>query len=155
VDDLRRFQNGEPIEARPVGPLERGLKWARRRPAVATLLATSTAILCALLVGGWVTAVRLAQSNRDLAEVNQAGLRALLRLSVTYGSPHVEDEDLVGSLVWYARAFMLEDAEDRKPAPRPRLAAVLRGCPRLRQLWFHDEAVNSVAFSPDAKAVVT
>jgi WD40 repeat protein len=33
--DLRRFQAGEPIQARPVGQLERLLKWGRRRPALA------------------------------------------------------------------------------------------------------------------------
>src|SRR5262249_6421051 len=38
ADDLRRFQHGEPIRARPVGLGEQLVKWARRRPAVAGLL---------------------------------------------------------------------------------------------------------------------
>jgi WD40 repeat protein/serine/threonine protein kinase len=37
--DLHRFQAGEPIQARPVGIRERTLKWIRRRPALAALLA--------------------------------------------------------------------------------------------------------------------
>src|SRR5262249_32509511 len=49
AEDLRRFRGGEPIEARPVGPLERGVMWARRRPALAALLATCAASLLALL----------------------------------------------------------------------------------------------------------
>src|SRR5262249_42879362 len=38
-DDLGRFQRGEPIRARAVGWWERLHKWARRRPALASLLA--------------------------------------------------------------------------------------------------------------------
>src|SRR5205807_5841534 len=37
--DLHRFLAGQPIAARPAGVLERAAKWARRRPAVAGLLA--------------------------------------------------------------------------------------------------------------------
>jgi len=39
-EDLRRFLFQEPITARPVGPLERAVKWARRRPTIAALLAS-------------------------------------------------------------------------------------------------------------------
>src|SRR5262249_4850540 len=35
AEDLGRFRAREPIRARPVGPLARAAKWARRRPAVA------------------------------------------------------------------------------------------------------------------------
>jgi serine/threonine-protein kinase len=46
--DLRRFLAGEPVRARPAGPVGRTLRWARRRPGVAALAA---ALLLAL-VGG-------------------------------------------------------------------------------------------------------
>jgi hypothetical protein len=48
AEDLRRFVTGEPVTARPVGTLERAMKWARRRPAVAALL---TAVILALTLG--------------------------------------------------------------------------------------------------------
>jgi serine/threonine protein kinase len=51
AEDLRRFLAGEPIRARPIGVLERGVKWVRRRPALAALLAVGVAA-CALLVIG-------------------------------------------------------------------------------------------------------
>ena len=38
ADDLRRFRRGVPIKARPVGPVERGWKLARRRPLSASLV---------------------------------------------------------------------------------------------------------------------
>jgi WD40 repeat protein len=50
ADDLERWLNGEPIHARPTGRWERGTKWARRRPAVAALIAVSAAAVGALVV---------------------------------------------------------------------------------------------------------
>jgi tRNA A-37 threonylcarbamoyl transferase component Bud32 len=38
ADDLERFRAGEPIVARPLGPLGRLLRWAGRQPAFATTL---------------------------------------------------------------------------------------------------------------------
>jgi hypothetical protein len=51
AEDLRRWQTGEPIRARPVSLWERGLKWARRWPAAAALSA-----VCFLAVLGVVGA---------------------------------------------------------------------------------------------------
>src|SRR5262249_61524864 len=39
AEDLRRFQAGEPIIARPVSGWERAAKWCRRRPGQAALAA--------------------------------------------------------------------------------------------------------------------
>ena len=56
AEDLRRFLAGEPITARPVGRLERGVKWAKRRPAVAGLLAALVLAALGLVGGGaWFT----------------------------------------------------------------------------------------------------
>src|SRR5947209_6825144 len=38
---------------------------------------------------------------------------------------------------------------------RDRLAAALRFCPKLSQVFFHDFAVRSASFSPDGRRVLT
>ncbi|MCE9533874.1 MAG: serine/threonine-protein kinase [Planctomycetes bacterium] len=65
ADDLRRFLNGEPIHARPVGFVERGIKWAKRRPAAAALVVVSVLGLAALIVGGWWYNSRLSEALDD------------------------------------------------------------------------------------------
>jgi tetratricopeptide (TPR) repeat protein len=68
AEDLRRFQAKEPIKARPTGRVERVVKWARRRPAVAALV-TVTALAFLTLVGGIVFA---SDYKRQVAEQNLA-----------------------------------------------------------------------------------
>jgi serine/threonine protein kinase/tetratricopeptide (TPR) repeat protein len=77
ADDLQRFGAGEPIRARPVGWLERGWRWCRRKPALAGLSAALVLVVAGSLVSLtllWLTANedRLrAQTNFRLAETNR------------------------------------------------------------------------------------
>jgi tetratricopeptide (TPR) repeat protein len=69
ADDLRLFLAGKPIRARPTSLAERALKWGRRRPAVAALLAVVVLVLVGLLVGGclytWQLQVQVALALTD------------------------------------------------------------------------------------------
>src|SRR5205085_8161912 len=64
AEDLRRFQAGEPILARPVSLLERAGKWVRRHPAGTALTPVSALALVSLLGGG----VYFNSTVRDVAE---------------------------------------------------------------------------------------
>jgi hypothetical protein len=59
AEDLRRFQAGEPITARPVGTLERTWRWIRRNPGWAAMLATVMALLVVIAVGGVLLSLNL------------------------------------------------------------------------------------------------
>jgi formylglycine-generating enzyme required for sulfatase activity/tRNA A-37 threonylcarbamoyl transferase component Bud32 len=73
ANDLRRYQAGEPIRARPVRAAERVWKWARRRPALAALAVVSVTAVLALLVGGlWFNAQLAEQRNEALQEADKA-----------------------------------------------------------------------------------
>jgi serine/threonine-protein kinase len=68
--DLERFLKHEPIQARPPGRLERCLRWVRRRPAAAGLLAAVVLMVAAGAVGAWLlcqqrTAARARQAQTD------------------------------------------------------------------------------------------
>jgi hypothetical protein len=80
AEDLRRFQTGEVIRARPVGRWEKAGKWVRRNPVVAGLAA---AVVMALLAGTGVSTyfafdaaeqARQAQRNEEKAKKNAADL---------------------------------------------------------------------------------
>ena len=76
ADDLGRYLAGEPIVARPVTRVERAVKWARRRPAIAGLLGL-VALVTALGLGGilwqWRAAVR---ARNDAQAREQDALKA-------------------------------------------------------------------------------
>ena len=98
ADDLVRYQHGEPIRARPVGRLERGVKWVKRNPLVAgAVLAVVMSLLIGIGVSTW-QAVRAttassaarsaearadekrqeAEQQRELADQSQRRSRRLL-----------------------------------------------------------------------------
>jgi WD40 repeat protein len=65
ADDLGRFLAGEPILARPIGTLERAMKWCRRYPVVSGLI-VAVVLLVSIGVGSsWMlTAWALAEKNK-------------------------------------------------------------------------------------------
>src|SRR5262249_16783941 len=80
ADDLHRFLDGKPAIARPVGTLERAIKWARRRPTLALLAAVIFASLAATAVTG---AVLWREAN--LRATERADLRGRARQAVEMG----------------------------------------------------------------------
>lgn len=70
ADDCRRFLDGRPVLARPIGRRERLRRWCRRNPLAASLAGALAALLVASLVG--LTALYLhADAERQHADVER------------------------------------------------------------------------------------
>src|SRR5262249_62320736 len=69
--DLKRFADGRPIQARPLGWRERAGRWARRRPAEAALVAMALALV-GLAVGGGLSLQRQ-WANQRAATAREEG----------------------------------------------------------------------------------
>lgn len=70
AEDLRRFQANEPILARRTPPWRRLAKWARRRPALATLSAAIAVMVLALLAVWFKFTADVTALNVDLSALN-------------------------------------------------------------------------------------
>jgi tetratricopeptide (TPR) repeat protein len=129
-DDLDRWREGRPIQARPVGTVERTLRWARRNPWPVALLVTAI-IGCLVSAVGWRQAYINSQRamNRENDAQNALALaneRATIAL------------DSVNTLIKTSRNVIAEPAvalkwkkelNEAAIAELQRLAKVLRDLP--------------------------
>jgi formylglycine-generating enzyme required for sulfatase activity len=113
ADDLRRFQAGEPIRARPVGAVERAWKWAQRRPAAAALLGVVLLALVSLAVlSGQLRAARDdADEKRKAAEQEADNAKKAREFLVSIFQKAERDDK--GANVTIRR--LLEEADSRIP----------------------------------------
>jgi serine/threonine-protein kinase len=141
ADDLRRFRAGQPIRARRVGRLERAAKWARRKPALATLWATG--VVGALLATGlwlWTMQARARQRREVTTAVGKAVAEAQ-QLRHDWGK----------ALAQARRAEALLEGADVDPELRRRvqtMLAELRAEERDRQMVEALERVRLLRLDP-------
>src|SRR5262245_50408862 len=118
ADDLRRFQSGEPIQARPVGAVERTWKWANLRPALAALLGV---VLLALVGLTTLSAVALDREQKARQEADKAKKARDFLASIF----DLSDQEKQGT---FSPFQLLDRAEQRIPiefADHPELRADL------------------------------
>jgi tetratricopeptide (TPR) repeat protein len=149
ADDLHRYLAGEPIRARRTPAWERAVKWVRRHPTAATLLATAAAVLIGLVGAG----LRYDRQVREQERIEfrrvaslraRAGDRIILGQKALAQGKYADGKEIVGKLVGeiehetkladlHAQALVLLGQLDRAVS---RAAAIEVG--RVRRQAFDD-----------------
>jgi WD40 repeat protein len=156
--DLGRWQRGEPIVARPIGAVGRGVKWVRRNPVVAALTATVALVLplgTGLSIYFAIDAFRQAQAARTAqtrAETElrraewliYAGKLAQAQLQFQDGN-RTAALDRLNECQWDLRGWEHRYLWTRFTGKGEELLS-LKG---------HTGLVHSMKFSPDSKRIVS
>ncbi len=183
ADDLQRFMDGRPITARRATELERLWMWARRRPAMAGLVA---ALFLCLLVGSVVSTVfairadrfardaelreKDATAARDTARRNaeeakdarNAAAREAARLLLDQGIKDARGGEPARALHLFVQALeklRVLPADDPQAAPlerviRANLTAWAETVPALEHIWPGGIQFEDAVFSPDGELLV-
>jgi eukaryotic-like serine/threonine-protein kinase len=156
ADELGRFLDGAPIVARPISDLAQTVRWARRHPAAAALIATVALALASTSAVFYATARRVEHAR---AEEHRA--RGIAEESL-YASKILIAGTALNAYAPDLRSVRAE-LDSLRPAPGQR---DMRGF-EWRTLWLrsrgeeisqlrgHNHVVSFALFSPDGASVVT
>ncbi len=177
ADDLRRYMEDRPVRAQRATTSEQFVRWCRRNPVLAALLAT---FLFVTTAGAGVASYfaarasdRAEEANREratafvreqeaLAARSQAETMAeearkrLVRLNVLNGTTYQDAGDFASALLWFHHAWEQDHADQKADAAhRVRIAGTLAEMPALIGACFHDARISDAVFSPDARTILT
>jgi WD40 repeat protein/serine/threonine protein kinase len=166
AEDLRRFLAGEPIRARPVGHIERTVRWCYRKPAQAAVVGLSAlgvVFLTAFLVS-YSFADRLrAEQARTKKALHEAEIQHDLaqqlsaRLAMERGLFFCEQGDAGRGMLWLARSLEIVPSGgiDLEQEIRMNLAGWQHQLHHLRAVLTHRLPIRKVVFSPDGRLMAT
>jgi hypothetical protein len=157
AEDLGRFLEGKPIQARRTGLPERSWRWCRRNPALASATALAAAALVAVTVLSITFAFSQFRSKMELQQALHSSQRLAAELALDKGQLLGEQGDANGAMLWIARSLMLAppDAGALSLLARRNLGAWQGRIYPLRAILPHPAQVFAVAFTPDGNTLLT
>lgn len=157
ADDLARFIEGRPVQARPLNAAQKVWRWARREPKLASTLACAVAALViGLIATGWQW--HRAKHNAVLAQDNSTiAQQTLWKSRTATAQKQMEQGDAYAALAnVLANLHGMEARGDRADAAlaRLRIGTVLANAPRLIDVIpMGNDQITDLAISPDAKTI--
>ena len=153
ADDLQRYLKGLPTLARPPAALARAVKWARRRPAMAALVA----VCClALLVGGGGLAVHnvtLRELTRQAQASDERSQELLYAADMTVAQQAYNNANVLHMEELLSRHLPGKWPSDRREFAWQFLDNLLNR--HIDTLPRHPGDVYDLAFSPDDQTLAT
>ena len=151
AEDLDRWLEGEPIQARRTGTWERTFKWARRRPAASALMAVSgTSALMLLVLAGflWHHAELRAEAVQDLGAARREQAAATKEADVQKQRAQAQ-RDEVQRLKAIAEQARAQAEVERAMAQRERDLAMAAQETARRTLYAADMQFAHAAWQTD------
>jgi WD40 repeat protein len=156
AEDLRRFLDGQPIRARPVGAVHQALKWARRQPVVASLIGM---LILTVIIGAATGSWFWWQAEKGLKRTEEA-----LRNEHAARADELETLDryrvALAHREWLANNVGLAEALLDACTDEKRRSWEWRYLDRMRRSDLstfsgHTEAVHAVAIHPSGRQVAS
>ena len=149
--DLELLQSGKSLAR--LHRTQKRLRFMQRAGAVAMLLAALAAGLYFWQAQQTKVVRQLAQEKTRLGEENR---HRLVRLNIANGVRLLDEGDPAGALLWFSEALPLVTNKPAEEAiHRIRIQQTLNELPRVLQVFPHENAVLSSAFSEDGRRIVT
>jgi serine/threonine protein kinase len=146
AEDLRRYQAGEPISARPIRIWERIWRWCRRQPLAASALASTGALGLTLLTTVVLYNAQLRESLNREKRLAEERREQLVELHVSIAVREMDSGDSFAALLWFTEAMRLDEANENH---RRQILEILEHVPWLMKVGLCEGEVLASRFTAD------